>query len=279
MKSQTSTFARTAILMLLSLCSLAASSHAATKPLNYPYGLAVDAKGNLYVANSNSNEVLIYNPAHVQQTAKTITNKVAAPSGVAFDAFGVLWVANQTTNIITAYSPTGNLIPASSITTGINSPQFITFDGIGNLWVNNGFSSLTAYPAFSVNPIVTQSTSTPLTGLAAWNMFLSIGENTLSVRLEIAPFLINGGGLAGLFPQTCYAMTYDKLGNLYCGNEDHTLTVMPLSGTVKTIANLGFFPTGIALDAARSLLYVANGPGNVIAVYNTTTGTLVTTIH
>jgi len=279
MKTQTSTFARTAILMLLSLCSLATSSHAATKPLNYPYGLAVDAKGNLYVANSSSNQILIYNPAHAQQTAKTITNKVAAPSGVAFDAFGVLWVANQNTNIINAYSTTGTLLPASSITNSINSPQFIAFDGIGNLWVNNGFLSLTAYPAFSGTPIVNQSSPAPLTGLAAWNMFLSIGENTLSVRLEIGPFFTNNNGFAGTFPQTCYAMTYDKLGNLYCGNQDHTLTVMPLTGAVKTIANLGFFPTGMAIDNARGLLYVANGPGNIIAVYNTTTGVLVTTIH
>jgi len=279
MKTQTSTFARTAILMLLSLCSLATSSHAATKPLNYPYGLAVDAKGNLYVANSNSNQILIYNAAHAQQTAKTIVNKVASPSGVAFDVFGVLWVANQTTNIINAYSPTGALLPASSITNSINSPEFIAFDGIGNLWVNNGFLSLTAYPAFSGTPIFTVSSNIPITGLAAWNMFLSIGENTLSVRLEIGPFLTNNNGFAGTFPPTCYAMAYDKLGNLYCGNEDHTLTVMTLSGTVKAVANLGFFPTGMALDTARSLLYVANGPGNIIAVYNTTSGALVTTIH
>ena len=279
MKTQTSTFARTAILLLLSLCSLAASSHAAAKPLNYPYGLAVDAKGNLYVANSNSNEILIYNPAHAQQTAKTITNKVAGPSGLAFDAFGTLWVANQTTNVINAYSSAGALLPADSITNSINSPQFITFDGIGNLWVNNGFTSLAAYPVFSGTPILSQTSSTPITGLASWNMFLSVGENNSSARLELGQYLTNNGGFAGAFPQTCYAMAYDKLGNLYCGNQDRTLTVMSLSGTVKTITNLGFFPTGLALDTAHSLAYVANGPGNTIAVYNTTTGTLVTTIH
>ncbi len=279
MKTSILNLARTATVILVSLCSLATSSHAAAKPLNYPYGLAVDAKGNLYVANSNSNQVLIYNPAHVQQTAKTITAKVISPSGLAFDALGDLWVANQNTNVINAYSPNGTLLPANSITNAINSPQFIAFDGIGNLWVNNAFFTLAAYPAFSGTPILSQSSSTPITGLASWNMFLSVGENNLSARLELGPYLTNNGGFAGAFQQTCYAMAYDKVGNLYCGNQDHTLTVMSLGGTVKTITNLGFFPTGMALDTAHSLAYVANGPGNIIAVYNTTTGALVTTIH
>jgi DNA-binding beta-propeller fold protein YncE len=61
-------------LLLLSLTSLAA-----TKPLNSPQGLAVDAKGNLYVANNGGNQILIYGPAYAQMTAKTISKGVVLP--------------------------------------------------------------------------------------------------------------------------------------------------------------------------------------------------------
>lgn len=49
-------------MLLFSLFSIVASGAAATYPLNPPQGLAVDSKGNLYVANNNSNQVLVYNP-------------------------------------------------------------------------------------------------------------------------------------------------------------------------------------------------------------------------
>ena len=65
------TFARIAC-TLLCVCAFTSASFAATKPLSYPRGLAVDGKGNLYVANSGGNDILVYNPNYVQVTAKTI---------------------------------------------------------------------------------------------------------------------------------------------------------------------------------------------------------------
>lgn len=36
-------------------------------------GMAVDAKGNLYVANHGANQILVYNSSSQQMTSKTIT--------------------------------------------------------------------------------------------------------------------------------------------------------------------------------------------------------------
>ena len=69
-------------LFALTLC-LGVLASAATPPpfpVFQPYGLALDASGNLYVANSDS-KILKYNSAYVQQTSKTITKGIGGPTG------------------------------------------------------------------------------------------------------------------------------------------------------------------------------------------------------
>ena len=81
MKSVSLTLFRIAPIALLIVCLVSSGVAATTHPLAYPYGLAVDSKGNLYVANANGNEVLVYSVSHTQVPAKTITQNISAPSG------------------------------------------------------------------------------------------------------------------------------------------------------------------------------------------------------
>ena len=60
---------------------------------SFPFGLAFDAAGNLYVA-SNNNTVSKVTPAGVVSTFASGFNN---PIGLAFDAAGNLYVANGTT--------------------------------------------------------------------------------------------------------------------------------------------------------------------------------------
>ncbi|MGB9490620.1 MAG: hypothetical protein WCA92_09155 [Terriglobales bacterium] len=86
----------------------------------------------------------------------------------------------------------------------------------------------------------------------------------------------------GTFEQlapTCAVATFDAAGDLYCGNINNTLTVFPANkGGLKVLANLPFFPTGIAVDNKRGWIYVANGVGDQIDIYSTA-GKLLHTIH
>lgn len=61
--------------------------------MNGPTGLAVDAKGNLYVANFTSNQIQVYGPTHTLAKSKTITTNIAGPLAVALDPAGYVWVA------------------------------------------------------------------------------------------------------------------------------------------------------------------------------------------
>ncbi|MBZ5663889.1 MAG: hypothetical protein LAO30_04740 [Acidobacteriia bacterium] len=278
MKNSIPNLGRIATVAVLCLFSLAASSVAATKrPLNYPYGLAVDAKGNLYVANTNGNQVLVYNVNHAQVPTKTISKNVVFPTAVAFDPNGNLWVANSgTPGSITEYSSTGVQNAQATLTTGITTPNALAIDGLADIWVQDSYENLIMYPQFQNAPLLSVPAGLPITGLAAHQGFLAIGGNSNTFLVETS-VLIHGGLGAKSFSTTCFAMAYDTAGNLYCGNQDDSLTVMDAAGNVRTLAQMGFFPTGLALDNARGLVYVSSGPNNSIAVYNTS-GTLLTTI-
>ena len=278
MKHSQSNVTRIAAVAMLCLITLVSSSMAATKhPLNYPYGLAVDAKGNLYVANTNGNEVLVYGANHVQASGKTVTQGVSTPNAVAFDPNGNLWVGNGSNPAsITEYSPTGVQNTAATITQGITQPNAIAFDGLANLWVEDNYANLVMYPQFQTQPLFSLPAGAPITGLGFHQGFASVGGNSGTFVFETS-YLINSKGVVGQIPPTCFAMAYNAAGYLYCGNEDRALVGIDSAYHVTVLAQLGFFPTGLAVDSTRGLIYVANGPSNQIAVYGTT-GTLLATI-
>ena len=87
-----------------------ALSTAATIPVAGPYQLAPDGQGNLYVANACTNDVLIYNPSLVQQTARTIATNVDEPEGVAIDPSGNVFVANFASSQVTEYNASGQYL-------------------------------------------------------------------------------------------------------------------------------------------------------------------------
>jgi hypothetical protein len=46
-------------------------------------------KATLYVANTNGNQVLVYNPSHEQVPAMTLPANLSQPTGVVFDISGI----------------------------------------------------------------------------------------------------------------------------------------------------------------------------------------------
>ena len=88
---RTKSFALIASILLCLVVFVSASF--AANPLLNPRGLAVDAKGNLWVANKQGGSagignILAFNPDYERLTNKTITNAILDPTGVAFDAEG-----------------------------------------------------------------------------------------------------------------------------------------------------------------------------------------------
>lgn len=62
--------------------------------LTNPTGLIFDAAGNLYVADSANNNVLLFNPGGLFNKVFATGNGLSKPQGLAFDANGLLYIAN-----------------------------------------------------------------------------------------------------------------------------------------------------------------------------------------
>jgi prepilin-type N-terminal cleavage/methylation domain-containing protein len=98
-----------------------------------PYAVAVDAGGNVWVANYGSNTVSKLNGS----TGATIgTYAVGSyPYSVAVDASGNVWVANMGDNTVSKLNgSTGATIGTYSVGT---NPYGIAVDASGNVWVTN----------------------------------------------------------------------------------------------------------------------------------------------
>ncbi len=285
-----SSLARTIASSVLCLFLAASASFAATKPpqpVNAPRGLALDVKGNLYVANSGGNNVLVYSPSYVQTTSKTITQGISNPTGVAFDGFGNLWVANYGTS---NGGPTGSISEytggkqntSASITYGILSPVALAIDGAGDLWVNNTYVNLIIYNPTSTfappsNPLTQISQSGAVYyGIAAGGGTVAWGgpQTTLVSLFE---FLYWGSTGYSYYGNTGFSLANDASGNLYIGNLDKSVNVYGPQVN-KVFTQLSFVPYGIAVDSTRGRVYFSNYDGNSIEVYSTA-GALLKTIQ
>lgn len=251
----------------------------AASPLNGPRGLSLDAKGNLYVANQSSSQILVYNPNYAQEAKKSITAGVNEPVGLAFDSKGNIYVANKGSQTVTQYSAAGVQNTKFAITQGIDNPWAITVDGIDDLYVSNNFASVTVYPLDdSSMPLL--RTITP--GYVVYGVTVHTGHlfvGSVNAWTEgIVSEVLAGGGLPGY--GNAYeglALTTDSAGYLWVANATGEVDYWGPQGGYAVL-QLGFSPEGIAVDSVRGRVYLSNQNGNQVLVY-TTSGTLLHTIE
>ena len=269
--------------ILLCLAVLASGSSAATHQLNNPRGLAVDSKGNLYVANtlggaSGTGNILVYSPTYALQPTMTITQDINLPIGVAFDGMGNLWVAVAGAN---RYSTSGSLLEFTggledntAVYTGVANPAAMAIDGIGNIWVNNNDGSIGIFtpliPLSSIYALSQTITPTPpVYGLAAAANAILWGGAPAYIADSYEASRGNIGFGRSL-PSNIdgVAMGSAAGGVTYIGNSDQSVYVFAPQ-SLGPFVHLSFVPAGIAVDNVRGRVYISSGFGNTIAVYST----------
>ncbi|MGA3103431.1 MAG: hypothetical protein ABSD53_03055 [Terriglobales bacterium] len=276
MKS-TKSFARIAA-TLLCLALFASASFAKSNPLNIPLGLAVDAKGNLWVANQGEQNILAFSPTYKQLTADTITQGLSYPNGVAFDTLGDLWVSNyfypgNPASYISEYT-NGVQNRAATISDGVVQPTALAIDGLNNIWVvnaNNGTPNIVVYAATTVynEPTTLVRTITPIppvNGITVTGDVLAFGSNSNTYVTPATPALISGTVDTTFYPGYTVAALTTAGGVQYAADTNGAVYTL-----VNTIANFlfeaPFVPAGLAVDSVRGRIYVSNG-FNAIFVYN-----------
>lgn len=242
----------------------------------YPIGLAADAAGNIYVADTGNYLIRKITPDGVVTTFAGAPGSLGAidgvgtvarffnPYGIAADAAGNLYVADTGNHTVRKITPAG-VVSTLAGTAGVigavdglgsaarfQSPFGIIADAAGNVYV-----------ADTINHSIRKVTPTGIVSTVAGSLGV--------------PGSLNGVGTAARF-QHPYGLTVDATGNLFVADYgNNVIRRVSAAGAVVTIAGSGvygsddgvgpsvqfFDPTGIAVDA-NGTLYVVDSSNNMV---------------
>lgn len=204
--------------------------------LNHPSGVALDAIGNLYIADQANNRIrrvgldgTITTFAGTGKAGNTgdggpaILATLNGPTSVAFDSNGNLYIADTGNASIRVVTPGGMMRPVSTGT--LVAPAYMMFDAAGDLYI--------ADPAAIYK----------VTGLGVITTML--------------------GGLTS--PR---GMAMDANGNFYFSEPglQQVWMVTPSGAHSQVAAGLWISPQGIAVDASGNLLVADSGLGKVVSI-------------
>jgi sugar lactone lactonase YvrE len=291
-----------------------------------PNSVAVDSKGNIYVADylnylirKISRDGIVSTLAGSGMPGNSNGNGTAAsfnlPRGIAVDANGNVYVADSFNNLIRKITPTGNVstFAGSGIAGSDNGlatqasfrgPAAITIDKAGYLYVCEPASFLvrkispdglvsnlagTGSPGETNGPALSATFDSPLSIAidTAGNIYVSEFPNELIRKISAAGIVstlagsgqkgdANGAATAASFnyPQ---GLATDTAGNIYVADMSNKIRKITSDGMVSTLAGTGLFgagngpaasasfdrPAGLATDEAGNI-YVADYGNNLI---------------
>ena len=246
---------------------------------NEPFGVAVNASGNVYVGDTGNNTIRKVTSTGVVTTVAGLAVAPAGatdgrgqaarfhfPSGVAVDGSNNVYVADSSNHTIRRVTPAGVVttlaglagvpggVDGSGTSARFNSPQSVAVDGSGNVYV-----------ADSTNCAIRKITPAGLV-------------STLAGKLGVAGTNDAATGTAARFNQP-YGVAVDNLGNVYVGDtRNQAIRKISPGGAVTTLAGLGGiggssdgtnsgarfnYPCGVAVDASGNV-YVADEGNNTI---------------
>jgi len=265
----------------------------AVAQLNSPQGVIFDGQGNLWVANSASNQVLELNPTNGTVLA-TITASLDNPVRLAFDGAGNLYVANANGNSITVYDSNLKQLTQKTLHNRLNFPTGVVVDAYGDVFVSNNQSN--NIEVFSIDggrseTLTKDNFAFPFTAPGALavrgtNLYVSlgptVGENAV-ISYNVGEFLGNNPKERVVYTDHTNTgpsgIAFDSAGNIYVADfYSETWVKFNAQGKLLLVVHDGIAqPEGIAVDANGNV-YVANASLNNITVYNPA-GQLINTLH
>jgi uncharacterized protein (TIGR03437 family) len=258
-------------------------SAAVNAQLNAPTGVAVDASGRVYIADTLNNRVRVVtadgiirtfagngavgSPRYVGDEGAATDANLQHPSGVAVDSSGNVYIADTLDNIIRKVTTDGLIhtiagnyyigAPVEDVgatASPLDHPQDVTVDSKGNIYI-----------ADTSNGVIREVT-------------ISDGNiNTVAGNLTIG-YSGDGGAATSAGLDEPFSVALDSSGNLYIDSRgDGRIRKVDSKGNISTVVGNGtlgfggdngaatsaqlFLPMGVAVDSSGNI-YIADTQNN-----------------
>jgi len=233
------------------------------------YGVAVDGKGNVFIADTRNHRIRKVSNGTITTVAGTGTSgfsgdygpgtqaQLSFPHAVAVDAYGNLYISDTGNNRIRQLSASGTISTIAgngtagysgdgglAITAQLSYPRGLALDRVGDVYVADSWN-------FVVREITPSGYISTVAGNGSCGPF---GDGGLAIEASLG--LIDG-------------IVFDTQGNMYLSDAwQHTIRKVS-DGTISTVVGGGFgaaasgvtaanatlrFPKGLAVDAQNNLL-------------------------
>ncbi|MBC8298965.1 MAG: NHL repeat-containing protein [Pelagibacterales bacterium] len=276
----------------------------ASNQLSHPTGIALDASGNLYIADTNNHRIQKWTPGATEgitvaeDKERSRSSIITYPTGITLDASGNMYITDTENNNIKKWAlgaTEGLIIIGEGGTTDrggyaanqLNNPAAITIDTYGNLYIadreNHRIQEWA--PLATIGTTVARGLRFPSDVAldAAGNLYIADTENNRIQKWESGAregTTVAGGNEKGsrayqLFhPQ---GITLDASGNMYIADTENNRIQMWAPGAIEgttiaggngegSAANQLSLPRGITLDSSGNL-YIADTGNNRIQKY------------
>ena len=235
--------------------------------LSFPEGLALDSSGNLYIADSDNGVIReVVAATGVIKTVAGIATGYGLPIGdggpatsawlefptaIAFDSAGNLYIADcyherirmvaAATGIITTVAGNGTTVTSGdgglATSAGIGLPFALAIDSTNNIYIGDYEDGVIRKVAASTGIINTIAGVKNLAG--------DTGDGGLSTNAEV-------------FPNT---LTVDSSGNLFIANGGEVREINASTGTISSVAGIGF--TGYSGDGGAATAAEVDSIGQI----------------
>ncbi len=251
----------------------AGSSYLAANPvvplasgLNQPNGVAVDAAGNVYFADTGNNALKEWKASTGQVSPPLFSSPTFQPAGVAVDAAGNVYIADDGNDTLEEWNATKGLTQLAS---GLNGPTGVAVDAAGNVYIADTFNfalkewnatnGLTTLISFSSAKSEPEDVAVD----AAGNVYFDFRNITSTIEEwnaathQVSPVVASGEPML----DDLEGVAVDAAGNLYfadIGNnvlDEWNASTQQISPLVSGLSG----PLGVAVDAARNVYFTDSG--------------------
>jgi streptogramin lyase len=247
-----------------------------TSVIGDPSGVAVDANGNVYVADSDNNRVLKETLSGATYTESTVpTSALNYPYGLVVDGAGSIYIADTFHQRILKETPSAGSYTESTIPTStMNYPYVPGVDGAGNVYIadcgnNRVVKETLSAGTYTETTVPTSTLSCPSIAVdGAGNVYI---VNYVSPATSVLKETLSGGTYtestistsAMLYP---FGIGVDGNGNVYVADTENNRIVKetPVSGgyAESIVPSSGLlYPAAVAVDGNGNA-YVADQAHN-----------------